>query len=266
MAALFSSSLATFFICAVQVFAQTTHSSPAASLVGRIVDATDSAGIANADVQIVGTELLARTDGRGRFAIQGIPMGLREIQVRAFRYTEKKQSHLFNEGDSLRLDIFMHRVPQLLSEMIVLGRAFRVPRGFETIYERAAHSWGTLITREQIDSVNPLDLKTMLQNIPGVFVDEGGIYFNKCYGNQLFAQELAELWIDGDRVTKFNRSGRTDGADAVDTRYMNEYFVSTPPSEVQAIEVYTASDRIPPEFASGGSPCAVIAVWTKRGP
>lgn len=47
---------------------------------------------------------------------------------------------------------------------------------------------------------------------------------------------------------------------------MNEYLTSILPAEVQAIEVYTSAGRIPAEFTSGGSPCAVIAIWRTHGP
>jgi len=135
----------------------------------------------------------------------------------------------------------------------------RVPRGFEAIYARGARGWGTFITAEQIDSIGPKDVKTMFQAIRGVVVTQHGVYFNRCGGNAIIWTELGELWVDGDRVTRFKVGG-----DPSDERMMNNWLESIPPSDVQAIEVYTSAVTIPPEFASGGSPCAVIAVWRKR--
>jgi carboxypeptidase family protein len=249
----------------VAISGRITAQSPppnAAILVGRVLDAVDSGAIANAGVQIVGTTLDVRSDGRGYYRISGVPTGAHEIEVRSFRYKPIKRALTFVAGDSVRLDIYMEHVPQLLSEMVVHGRALRVPNGFEAIYARGARGWGTFITREQIDSINPRDVKTMFEGIKGVFVDQNGVFFNRCYGNAAMGAELGELWIDGDRVTKFQTGGRT----AVDTRGMNDYLEDIPPREIQAIEVYTSSVDIPAEFTSGGSPCAVIAVWRKRGP
>lgn len=237
-------------------------SAKAAVLVGRILDAVDSGALANAGIQIVGTSLDERSDGRGQYRIANVPAGVHEIEVRSFRYKAIKRSVTFVAGDSVRLDIYMEHVPQLLSEMVVHGRALRVPHGFEAIYERGARGWGTFITREQIDSLDPRDIKTMFEGIKGVFVDQNGVYFNRCYGNPQLWGEYGELWIDGDRVTKFQNSSRNP----TDPRSMNEYIEQLPPHAVQAIEVYTSSVNIPAEFTSGGSPCAVIAVWTKRGP
>lgn len=190
-----------------------------------------------------------------------IPTGQRQIHVRAFRYSPATRSELFTTRDSLRLDIYMERVAHLLSELVVHGRSLRVPRGFEGIYARGTRGWGTLITREQIDSLNPLDLKTMLREVPGVYTNDRGVSFSRCYGSLGFGSETAELWIDGERVTKF-----VDPTNRTDPSHFNEFLTSVLPTEVQAMEVYTSSGRIPAEFAAGGSPCAIIAVWRKRGP
>ena len=230
-----------------------------ALLIGRVADATDSAGVAGANVQIIGTSLTARTDGRGLFRLRGAPPGSHQIEVRAFRYSPDTLVATFVVGDSVRVQVYMHRLPQLLSEMVVHGRAMRVPRGFEAVYARGARGWGTFITTEQIDSIGPKDIKTMFEAIRGVVVTQQGVYFNRCGGNAVLWTELGELWVDGDRVTRFKVGG-----DPSDERMMNYWLESIPPSDVQAIEVYTSSVTIPAEFASGGSPCAVIAVWRKR--
>ena len=230
-----------------------------ATLVGRVADATDSGGIAGASVQIVGTSLTVRTDGRGHFRLRRISPGPHQIEVRAFRYAPDTTPVSFSTGDSLRVQIYLNRLPQLLSEMVVHGRAMRVPRGFEAVYARGARGWGTFITTEQIDSIGPKDVKTMFEGIRGIVVNQRGVYFNRCGGNTVMWPEWAELWVDGDRVTRFNVSG-----DPSDPRMMNDWLENIPPSDVQAIEVYTSSVTIPADFASGGSPCAVIAVWRKR--
>ena len=80
-----------------------------AMLVGRVADAIDSAGVAGANVQIVGTSLTVRTDGRGMFRLRGISPGLHQIEVRAFRYSPDTMVGTFVIGDSVRVHIYMRR-------------------------------------------------------------------------------------------------------------------------------------------------------------
>jgi carboxypeptidase family protein/TonB-dependent receptor-like protein len=236
-----------------------TQSDSTVMLVGRVLDGTDSAGVSGASIQIVGTALSARSDGRGKFRVRGVPAGQHTIEVRALRYSRLERTVTFAVGDSTHVELYMERVARLLSEMIVHGRAMRVPRGFETVYDRGARGWGTFITAEQIDSLGPRDVKSMFEGIKGVVVNQRGVYFNRCYGGGQLWGEYGELWIDGSRMTRFNSSG-----DPSDPRQFNYFLEAIPPSDVQAIEVYPSSVSIPAEFTSGGSPCAVIAVWRKR--
>ena len=251
----------TCFAISNVLVAQTRRDSTA-TIVGRILDATDSGGVANAGIHVAGTDLIARSDGKGRFRLSGIPAGRREVEARFFRYSPNKDTLLFVAGDSIRRDIYLRRLPQLLSELVVHGRGYRVPHGYESVYERGARGWGTFITREQIDSIAPKDVKTMFEGIKGMVVGQDGVYFNRCLGNEKFGAEYAEVWFDGQRITNHESAN----ADPRDPRQMNLFLETLPPSEIQAIEVYTNSVNIPAEFASGGSPCAVIAIWRKHGP
>jgi len=138
----------TVLLAALLPFSSAPTTDSTGMLVGRVADATDSAGVAGANVQIVGTSLTVRTDGRGMFRLRGVPAGPHQIEVRAFRYSPDTVVATFIVGDSVRVQIYMHRLAQLLSEMVVQGRAMRVPRGFETIYARGARGWGTFTAED----------------------------------------------------------------------------------------------------------------------
>jgi hypothetical protein len=227
-----------------------------ATLTGRVLDATDSGAVAWAEVQIVGTNLIARADGRGNFKLSGIPAKAREYSVRALGYAKLTQSEDFPAGGRLERDIYMMRVPRVLTQMTVHGRSMRVPRYFEMIYERGARGFGSFITREQIDSLNPFDLKTMLQTVAGVYTNERGVYFHKCMSGR------PELWIDGQRATRFMK--QSDNQHETDPWFFNQLLENVRPTNVQAMEIYPTRVSIPAEFEDN-NPCAVIAIWSKRG-
>lgn len=230
------------------------------TLLGRVADEVDSGAVAHATVNVLGTDLIARTDGLGNFRIDGVRPGQHELIIRALGYARLTQSDDFSDGTRVRRDYYMTRVPHVLTEMVVQGRAMRVPHGFEEIYRRGARGWGTFITREQIDSLNPIDLKTMLASIPGVYANDRSVSFLRCP-----AFWKPQLWIDGQRMTRFAKPQRSGAVPDPDPYQFNEYLTGILPSDVQAMEVYAANSSTPAEFLDG-SGCGVIAVWTKRGP
>lgn len=225
------------------------QSEPVVTLLGRVADGVDSGAVAHATINVVGTDLVSRTDGWGYFRIDGLRPGHHELLIRALGYARLSGTEDFAAGGPVHRDYYMSRVPQVLTEMVVQGRAMRVPHGFEEVYRRGARGWGTFITREQIDSLNPIDLKSMLVAIPGVHVNDRGVSFPRCP-----LHWLPQVWIDGTRMTRFGSVMR-----------VNESLSQVLPADVQAMEVYHSVATTPAEFLDG-SGCGIIAIWTKRGP
>ncbi len=227
------------------------HPDSMVTLTGRVVDATDSGGIAQAILTVAGSDIHARSDGWGYYTLRGVRRGAREIVVQALGYAKLTQSVDVLLPGKLNDDFFMMRVPHVLTQMVIEGRSMRVPRGFEEVYRRGALGFGYLITREQIDSINPMDLKTMLDMLPGVRTNDRGVYFPMC--------SLPQLWVDGTNMTRMDRTV----SDYTNT--INDFLHYMAPNEVQAMEVYKSHVTVPAEFLTG-NPCGVIAIWTKRGP
>lgn len=230
------------------------------TLLGRVADEVDSGAVANATVNVVGSRLVVRSNGWGYFRIDGVRPGPHELVIRSLGYAKLTQSIDIVAGTKPERDFYMTRVPHVLTEMVVYGRAMRVPRGFEEIYRRGGRGWGTFITREQIDSVDPVDLKTMLATIPGVLANDRGVYFQRCP-----PMWPPQLWIDGQRVTRFSKMVTPGIGRDPDPHFFNEFLTGIRPVQVQAVEVYTSTSSTPAEFLDG-SGCGTVAIWTKRGP
>lgn len=217
-----------------------------ATLIGHVVDATDSGAVAHATVNVLGTDLVGYTDGWGYFRVNGVRAGERQVVIKALGYAKLVESQNFAAGEKLKRDFSMMRLPHTLTQMVILGHSARVPHGMEDVYRRGMRGWGRFITREQIDSINPVDLKMMLGMLPGVYENDRGVTFPMC-GNP-------HIWVDGQDMTRLEGS------------YAQADFLSyMVPSEVQAVEVYTRGITVPAEFL-GGNPCGVVAIWLKRGP
>jgi len=146
----------------------------------------------------------------------------------------------------------------VLPRVVVSGRSVSVPPRFESAYRRAASGRGAYFTREEIEATNPRDLQTLVQRVPAVMINERAITFQKCQGGLPSpgaggigkAQEAkVQVYVDG------RKTSASDGESAL------EVLQNIPPSQVQIMEVYNGSSRIPGEYSTDA--CAVILIWTK---
>jgi outer membrane cobalamin receptor len=169
----------------------------------------------------------------------------------------------FEEGHAYDRDVELRRLPYALTEVRIAGRAIKVPARYEEVYRRGARGLGTLIDREEIERSNAMEVKSLLQRIPGVLVDDRGITFQRCQtgldglsaiGGRGAMRSVppakVQVYIDGVRMTGPNSA---DDAEHV--------LRIVPPTAIQVIEVYRGVAEIPAEFLDDA--CAVIAIWTK---
>lgn len=239
---------------AVQAQAGSARVDTTYTLVGRVTDASDSAAIGLALVDIEDARVSIRANGLGRFRITGVPRSARALLVRSLGYEPLTITLPPTGRGTIDLgDLVLARKPQMLSQMVVDGKSLRVPRGFESVYTRGMSGRGRFVYREQIDSLQPTQLKALMHGIPGVWENDRGVYFQRC-GN---AGRSPEMYVDGTRVTRFMNDSRTD------PNFMNFFLTTIRPTQVQAVEIYTSQSTVPAEF-SMNEPCAVVAVWTRR--
>jgi outer membrane receptor for Fe3+-dicitrate len=200
-------------------------------------------------------------DGKGQFRFAGVAEGSYDIRVRSVGYKPWVAHVDLLDGRIYEQDIALERIATALTEVLIEGKMVRVPYRYEDVYRRGAQGLGKLITREEIERQNSPDTKSLLQQIPGVLVNDRGITFQRCQaglsglsitpsrtGSTVSVQQAkVQVYIDGVLMT-----AREDAEHALRI---------VPPISIQAIEVYTGVAQIPAEFLSDA--CAVIAIWTK---
>ena len=236
--------LATLFI-ALPVFAGAQSRDSLVVLEGYVRDAVDSGAVAYAEVRIDNGSQYTRADGRGRYRIAGITPGEHEITYRLLGYTAMQLRETFVAGVTMTRDLYLARMPRLLTAMDVKGKSLRVPAGFETIYKRAARGQGYFVTREQIDSLNPRDVVGVLNH----FTSARTGYTGSGKFNRIESQRCEEfaIMLNGTPITANHIA-------------VEELLTSTPPGWIQAIEVYDRRASIPVEFQPA---CGVVAIWTR---
>jgi hypothetical protein len=225
---------------------------------GRVTPEHDTVGISGIEVELVGSGMRASTDARGRFRFAGVAEGSYDLRVRSVGYQPWVVPLSLLDGRLYDSDVRLKHLPNILTEVRIEGRQVQVPFRFQEVYRRGALGFGKFITREEIERQNSPDTKSLLQQIPGVLVNDPGITFERCKGPSASSykpgapsQMHVQVYIDGVRMTRMEDSV-TDAEHALRI---------VPPTAIQAIEVYTGVAQIPAEFLEDA--CAVIAIWTK---
>ena len=225
----------------------------AQTLTGRLIDATDSAAVSGAEI-IVSGERRVRSNGLGAFRVADLKPGRHGVSVRMLGYRVFNDSIDVVDGSPATLDVYLTRVPQLLSQMVVKGRSLRVLAGFEDVYRRANVSNGVLVTREQIDSLNPTDVVALV-NATGPFRASP----NRNSDDRLRSSRCQSFpgSAGGRPVILF-----LNGVPLNNTLAINEILDHMAPSGIQAVEMYNGASSVPATFQPA---CGVIAIWTRRG-
>jgi hypothetical protein len=243
----------------------------AAELRGRVSEHGDtSIVVSGAEIQVLGTPYRTYAGRDGRYRIVGIAPGDYDVRVRLIEY-QPALMHV-RVFDITTLDVPLLRLPQALTEVRISGKVLKVPARYEDAYRRGAAGFGKLITRDDIERMNPFDTKQILATQPGVLVTDRGLTFQRCQSDvnnidftRTGASRLpsmgpadparrqgnVQVYVDGIRMTRSN-DGAFDAATIID---------NIPPVAIQVIEVYSGVSRIPGEFL--GDACAVVAIWTK---
>jgi hypothetical protein len=235
------------------------QTSGSGAILGRVL-ADSVTPLAQARVRVVGQTAVAVSGDDGRFSFSSIPSGSQVLEVRRLGYIASVQWIKIVPGETLTLQITLTLVPVPLKAVEVRGAAPLLPamQGFE---ERRAHGNGHFFDRAEIARMQPRVFTDVLRRVPGVQVGTptGGSFggnemvrMNRATGVAGMRQCPVLFYING---MPFQITGDMS---------INQYVA---PEDVVAIEVYSGSSQIPPEFQAGlmNARCGVILIWTRVG-
>ncbi|HEX6809148.1 MAG TPA: TonB-dependent receptor [Gemmatimonadaceae bacterium] len=94
---------------------------PVSRLTGRVIDAADGRGIAQATVALRNTRHAVLTSEDGRFVLADIESGTHELEVRRIGYVPYVQSLVLADGQDTTLSIRLTPSPSTLDKVIVTG-------------------------------------------------------------------------------------------------------------------------------------------------
>ena len=204
-----------------------------ASLAG-VVRSPTGHPVVGAQVRVVSTEPLARTDDVGQFTLTGLPSGTQELEVRELGATIFRQPVELRSGRTAREEIVLRRVVSLDTMRAVASKRFRYDK-FES--NRRTSLTGIFFAQEDIERRHPQEVSDLFDSMVSFRVVGQG---------------------SGARL--MNLRGRCSPNVVVDYREGQD-INSVPPALVAAIEVYPTTNGAPAELTNL---CGVVRIWVKR--
>ena len=235
-----------------------------AEMWGRVIQSGDTMGLPGALIEVEGLAVSGVSSQTGFYRLAGLRPGPHVIRVRRLGYRSVTLEVELPADHALERDILLEQLAAHLTAVRIEGQLRQVPPRFEDVYRRMTTAHGKFFTREDIESLNPPDVQSLLMRVSTARVNNEGIQFAKCDAGGAFAlsgggkkggRSSVQIYIDGYRMT-----GRIPGRLEGDNE-QRDVLKLVNPSQIQAMEIYSGVARIPGEFLDDA--CAVIAIWTK---
>lgn len=192
--------------------------------------------VANAQVSVPGTGVDGRTEDTGTFQLGGLPSGTQTVEVRAIGFEPKRVAVDLTRERLTTIDVVLDHPVQTLDAVKIYGKGNSAMAEFQ---RRLKAGFGHILTPADIARRGAFQASDLFRTIPGVRVAPG-----RGFGNTIL--------VRGCRPTVYLNGMRMDDQAASDIDML------VTPSELTAVEVYTAASR-PAEFF--GNSCGSIVLW-----
>jgi TonB-dependent receptor len=242
------------FICIVLALAgalllgavQAAEAQQLGSVEGRVLDATTSRALSNAEVSLPATSIRTTTDGEGRFRLRNVRPGTYRLEVRYLGHGTQTVEVVVEPMQVTRRDVNLEPLPLALSEVVVAGIRSGQARALSA--QLAASTIKNVIDQEQMELFPDMNPAEVLSRVPGVNIGR-----SRGEGKYIYLRGA------GPRFTNVTVDGQVLGTTRPETRTHALDVISA--DQLAAIEVTKA---ITPDLDASATGGAVNLVT--RGP
>ncbi len=198
-----------------------------------------------AQVLVQGIGIGGVTGPDGMLRLTGLQVGAREVEVRFLGYSPARSVVVLQPEKASALTFELAMQPIQLAEVRVrTRRSILQVNGF---FNRRNSSFGTFMTRQEIEAMRPRFLSDVLRRVAGVSLTNsahGGSSSARIRGTKVLGSCPIQYYLDGTMTAMFN----------ID---------EVRPEDVEGLEIYRGAATIPPSFNKGTAMCGVIVIWTR---
>jgi hypothetical protein len=228
------------------------------TLTGTVITG-DLRPVASAQVRIVSSEEVVLTGIDGEFRLASLSPGIHTLEVRMLGYGKLLLPVEIESGQTRSVRVTLVVEPVALQPVEITEESALSP-GLRSFYERRTRGAGHFFTREEIEKMHPRLVTDVLRRVPGVQI-----------------QPAAGPYGTSSHVRMGRATGGLGARPCPVLFYVNgapfpvtadltiNHFIAA--DDIEAIEVYTGSSRIPQQFSSNmhNARCGVVAIWTQIG-
>lgn len=222
---------------------------------GRVILATTEQPLAAVHIELRTANDIrvasALTDSAGRFRVQASRTGALTLTASLIGYQSAETVLDVTAGERVDVVIRMSEQAITLDPIQVEARSMVSMGALAGYYDRVERyqrmGLGRIVTRDQIEARNAIDVTDLLRMVPRVRIStgrgRGDVYFNSGMGGC-----VPKVYLDG---VLANRNSPASVNDMVS------------PGELEGVEVYQGLAQMSGEFYDVAG-CGVILLWTRR--
>jgi hypothetical protein len=204
-----------------------------------VIRGTGDQPVASAEVRVLGTRTIARSDATGRYSLGELPAGTQILEVRRLGYGVVETPVELRSSATVTGDVRLQKIVNLDSVRVVaIGTRYR-----EFSDHRARSMYGVFIDPETMGKERAVSMSDIIRKIPGFIIQGDGPY----------ARVLSA------RAPTMHPCQANVIVNGVPNQPINDY----PPVMVGAVEAYREGEITPNDYFDLRG-CATIAIWTKR--
>jgi hypothetical protein len=233
------------------------------TLTGTVVSASNGERLSGATISVVGGKSV-RADDHGEWTLTDLPLGTRNIEVRAVGfYPERHGVHVTAGAPTVRFGLSSLRAVLDTVRIRAARLQDRRASGFE---ERRRTSAGFYLTADQIAKKGAHNTADIFQGLRGLRLG---------YASDTLLSDNMML-VDPDSLKTIHRQILMRGISgdlcapsiflngiSIDRLDADDLDAWATPKEIGAIEIYSEA-TVPAQFQRVGKACGAIIIWTKR--
>lgn len=220
-------------------------------LAGRVREDSTGRPLAGVEVVLVGSERRTLTDAAGRYVLNMLPGGRRQVLFRSVGFRPVQEWVVLGRVDTVWANPMLVAQTVRLDPLVVTATP-AAPRGIgvEAFEERRARGLGVFFDSTEIRRYQHYRVRDFLQRVPG--------QVRRPTPDGSGACEMS-VYIDGVWMGGGGAPGTASSKAPPDLNREIEM------AQVQAIEVYRGAAEVPVEYGGTRGACGVVLVWTRRG-